>query len=71
MMQARSNTLDLGWRNRNSNSDKICKLCNLEIETLTHFLLNCHKLHDIRNSYAPLQLPQPEGNLELLKEFSS
>ena len=69
MMQARSNTLDLGWRNRNSNSDKICKLCNLEIETLTHFLLNCHKLQDIRNSYAPLQLPQPEDNLELLKEF--
>ena len=69
MMQARSNTLDLGWRNRNANNDKICKLCNLEIETLAHFLLYCYKLQDIRKSYVPLQLPQPEDNLELLKEF--
>ena len=69
MMRARSNTLDLGWRNRNASDDKICKLCNLEIESLSHFLLNCYKLQEIRESYTPFQFPQPEHNLDLMKEF--
>ena len=69
MMRARSNTLDLEWRNRNTNENKTCKLCNLEIETLSHFLLNCYILQDIRNSCSPFQLPRIENDLELLKEL--
>ena len=68
-MRARSNTLDLEWRNRNTNEDKTCKLCNIETETLGHFLLNCYKLQDIRNAFSSFQLPRIEDNLELLKEF--
>ena len=57
MMKARSNTLQLRWRERN-NEDKICLLCRKEEETLEHFLLNCKELQKYRDQCILLQLPR-------------
>ena len=58
MMRARSNTLNLAWRDWTLNASKNCKLCNGEIETLKHFLLDCPVLQKYRNEYIHLQLPR-------------
>ena len=57
MMKARSNTLKLGWREFGLEDTKICMLCNMEIETLEHFLLDCHELQKKRENYIELQRP--------------
>ena len=57
MMQARSNTLSLGWRNWTINGDKICELCGVEMETMIHFVIRCNKLQEHRNRYIELQRP--------------
>ena len=66
MMKARSNTLDLRWREWATNEEKICKLCNKQIETLQHFLLDCDNLQSCRNKYIELQLPRIEDNLAII-----
>ena len=69
MMRARSNTLELGWRNWSSDETKICKMCNLEVETLQHFLLDCNALQCYRNKYTCLQLPRKMDTRDILCEI--
>ena len=57
MMKARSDTLQLGWREFGMDDTKICKMCNIEIETLEHFLLDCQELQETRNFFIELQRP--------------
>ena len=49
MMRARSNTLELGWRERQE-GEKTCKLCRRETETLEHFILDCSVLEQTRKN---------------------
>ena len=52
---ARTNTLPLNWRKRFQQNEEdrntICPLCSEEEETLTHFLLLCQELMNIRRKY--------------------
>ena len=67
MMQARSDTLKLGWRGFEDDKIITCKLCKRnKIETLEHFVLDCHELQIIRNKILFLQLPRPQETAELL-----
>ena len=68
MMRLRSNTRDLGWREK-ENSNKICKLCKEEEETLIHFVLVCHVLQEIRNQCIELQRPRIEEAEEILRKM--
>ena len=54
-MECRGNSLNLNWRNRICDTDKLCPLCKEEIENLNHFLLRCQKLQSIRNTCLHLQ----------------
>ena len=36
-------------KSRGEQQSDICKLCNIESETVEHFLLKCHKYENIRN----------------------
>ena len=65
MMRARSNTIDLEGRNW-ENPSKICRLCNLEIETIEHFLLDCNTLQSYRNNFLELQRPSIENKTEII-----
>ena len=55
LFRARSNTLNLNWRNRfkiNPNEmDTICPMCRETEETLEHFLLRCPMIESIRTKY--------------------
>ena len=65
-LQARSDTLKLGWRD--FEGDKMCKICNdSQIETLTHFILDCPKLQMIRNKQIMLQLPRIQNHASIMK----
>ena len=65
MMQARSDTLKIGWRE--FTGDKSCKLCGAEIETLYHFLIECHMLQHLRDKHLFLQLPRTQNSDEVIK----
>ena len=68
MMQARSNSLPLGWRAFRADEEKLCKVCNQgEVETLEHFLLKCVPLQQTRSKYIYLQLPRQEDETDILK----
>ena len=68
MMQARSDTLLLGWRDFKDEKGKLCKLCNqMVVETLEHFLIKCPGLQEVRNKYVFLQLPRQEDEEALIK----
>ena len=67
-MRARSDTLDLAWRDWSIHANKICKLCDLEVETLEHFLIDCSKLQTYRNNYICLQHPRNDNQSYLIKE---
>ena len=67
MMKARADCLELEWRVRNTEVEKICKLCNIEIETLKMVILTCNILQEFRNQYIHLQLPSNRESSELLK----
>ena len=69
MMRARSNTLDLAWRDWSLNASKNCKLCDGEIETLKHFLLECPALQIYRNEYTCLQLPRNMDENSIITEI--
>jgi len=51
-MKVRTNSLEVNGRVSflNDNKSKICKLCNKENETITHFILECEKLSQKRNN---------------------
>ena len=49
LFQARSNTLPLNSRKRFTNKITNCSLCEVENETLVHFLLKCPVLSEVRN----------------------
>ena len=52
LFRARSNSLELFWRNVFSGGDVSCKLCNRDVnESLEHFIGECEGLVGIRNSY--------------------
>ena len=68
-MRARSNTLNLAWRDWSLNASRICKLCDAEIETLKHFLLDCSTLQKFRNEYLCLQLPRNVDEDSLIMEI--
>ena len=69
MMKARSDTLKLAWREWVMESEKICKMCGLEVETLKHFLIECNELQSIRNNYIELQWPKIESAEENIKKM--
>ena len=69
MMRARSNTLNLAWRDWSLNASKNCKLCDGEIETLKHFLLDCPALQIYRNEYICLQLPRNTDENSIITEI--
>ena len=64
MMKARSDTLKLRWRDWALEGDKICQVCDCEIETLEHFLLDCKPLQEVRNYNLELQLPREKNGRE-------
>ena len=66
MINARANTLKLGWRDWGLEEEKICKMCRGGIEDLRHFLLECPKLEPIRNKYLELQRPRMEDELDII-----
>ena len=67
-MQARSDTLKLGWRGLSEDKELACKLCKKgQIETLEHFLLDCPELQLIRNRIIFLQLPRPLETEKLME----
>ena len=55
LFRSRTNTLPLNWRNRfkpnTVNADQLCPMCENEVETLQHFLLECENQMWIRNKY--------------------
>ena len=69
MMRARSNTLNLAWRDWSLNASKNCKLCNVEIETMKHFLLDCPALQSYRNEFICLQLPRNMDENSIITEI--
>ena len=70
MMRARSNTLKLGWREFESDEDKICKICSEnKVETLKHFILDCPGLQNTRNKFILLQLPRIENSDNILQKI--
>ena len=70
MMQARSNSLNLGWRGLTDDKNKLCRICNLNtVETLTHFLILCPTLQPVRSKNLLLQLPNIENIDEISKIF--
>ena len=48
LMEARSDSLELGWRKRFQGHDTLCGVCKLEEETNYHFLCKCPKLEQKR-----------------------
>ena len=48
LFRARSNTLQLGDRNRFSGGEVRCELCRLEREDLGHFILRCPEMLGVR-----------------------
>ena len=68
MMQARSNSLNLGWRGISEDRNKLCRICELNsIETLTHFLVLCPSLQSIRNKHLLLQRPHIQDIGKIVK----
>lgn len=51
MFRARTNTLQLNWRNRFTGGDENCDLYKEGIETLEHFLIDCIDLQPVREKY--------------------
>ena len=66
-MNARANTLKLGWRKHFHDNNSLCKLCNKQVETLDHFLIECHRTQPTRQKYLILQWPQIENKNNLIK----
>ena len=70
MMQARSNSLNLGWREISDDKNKLCKMYELSaVQTLTHFLILCPSLQSIRNKHVLLQRPNIDNLDEILKRI--
>ena len=69
MLKARSNTLELGWRNWGVSEEKECKMCHATEESLTHFLIKCPELQTIRNKYIEFQWPLQEDEDELVSKI--
>ena len=51
LVQGRTNTLNLNWRNRFQNKNETCPCCDNEIETLEHFLLDCPTYGNIKVNF--------------------
>ena len=61
LFRARTNTLNLGWRNQFQGGDGLCKLCSCgEVETLEHFMTECNSLRQerLRFDYEGIDMPQ-------------
>ena len=65
IIKARTDTLELNWRNKHKGKDVKC-ICNYEEETLEHFLLDCEIYSEIRKKYNFMQQPYIENRKELL-----
>ena len=65
MIKARTDTIELNWRNRHKGKDIKC-VCGYEEETLEHFLLDCELYSEIRKRYNFMQQPYIENRKELL-----
>ena len=50
LMRARAKALGLNWR-KTDPAEKMCDLCLSNEETLKHFVLDCPKLQNSRNSF--------------------
>ena len=51
MFKCRSNSLQLGWRNRFRGGNVECNMCGGGVETLEHFLLECERLEGVRERF--------------------
>ena len=69
LFQARTNTLPLNSRNRHSNEDTTCQLCNNEEENLEHFILRCPELSEERGQIKSLQQPYIEEESKVIIDF--
>ena len=67
MMNARANTLKLGWRSYFHDNNSLCKLCNEQVETLEHFLIDCQRIQYIRQKYSLLQRPHIENKKDIMR----
>ena len=68
LMRARADALNLNWR-RSIQNDKTCKLCQINDETLKHFLLDCTKLQTTRNRFIELQLPRIQNDDKIINKL--
>ena len=69
LFRARTNSLRLEDRMRHVNQETLCQLCQEENEDLSHFILKCPRLSQIRREIMPLQHPQKEDREEILQDF--
>ena len=68
LIKARTDTLDLNWRDRFKNRDTKC-MCGYISETLEHFILHCELYKDVRMRYEILQQPYIENECELMSDI--
>ena len=66
-IRARTDTLDLNWRERFKNKETKC-MCGHENETLKHFILDCEMYKDVRIRSMILQRPYIENENELISD---
>lgn len=67
MINARLDTLNLNWRNRNEETN--CDMCDSDNEDLKHFLLYCKQYSDIGEEYTFMQQPYKEDTDEHLADI--
>ena len=61
LFRVRSNTLKLGWRAGFVSGDTSCVLCQEEVETLKHFLVECEGLRGVRERFGVNSVEESMG----------
>ena len=69
MFKLRSNTLKLNDRNRFTDGEIKCNLCNAEKEDIEHFILDCSRLGAVRIKILKLQYPREESREKIIGEL--
>ena len=69
LFRIKSNTLGLNDRNRDKGGCIKCELCGTDLEVLIHFVAECHKFQNKRNTILRLQNPQEEIKTKLVGEI--
>ena len=69
LYKARTNILPLNDRNRHTNNETACKVCDCVLEDLEHFLIECQYYTEIRQQSIELQKPHLENKSEIMGYF--